>query len=109
MQSVRVLRAMLRDPEKEFYGTKLAEKADVPVGSIYGILREATQQGWLAARWEDDDPDATRSRPPRKLYRFTTEGITEAADAVNLAIEGAEAVRTNQASILVARPVLGQR
>jgi DNA-binding PadR family transcriptional regulator len=74
---VRVLAALLTDPEGEHYGLGLMQQTRVASGTLYPILARLQHAGWLASRWEDEDP-ADTGRPVRRYYQLTAEGATQA-------------------------------
>jgi PadR family transcriptional regulator, regulatory protein PadR len=41
--------------------------------TVYGVLDRLEDRGWIAGYWEDLGPDA--SRPRRRFYRLTDEGL----------------------------------
>ncbi|MGH8217115.1 MAG: helix-turn-helix transcriptional regulator, partial [Steroidobacteraceae bacterium] len=48
-------------------------------GTLYPILLRLESAGWFASRWENIDP-ARAGRPRRRLYRFTSTGLSRASE-----------------------------
>ena len=76
----KVLAAFLEDPAADRYGLDLMKTTDMPSGTLYPILARLRDAGWVRAEWEQPDPDA--SRPARRYYRLTPEGVVAARDGV---------------------------
>ncbi|GIF68658.1 PadR family transcriptional regulator [Asanoa ishikariensis] len=76
-----VLAAFLEDPSADRYGLDLMRATDQPSGTLYPILARLQRAGWVVAEWEELDPVAA-GRPPRRYYRLTPSGLTEARAAV---------------------------
>jgi PadR family transcriptional regulator, regulatory protein PadR len=80
----KVLQALLDDPELEHYGLALSRQADIPHGTMYGILVRLEGWGWVEHRLEYPDD---RAAPPRRYYRLTRDGATRAQAALAHAAE----------------------
>lgn len=76
----KVLAAFLDDPAADRYGLDLMRATDMPSGTLYPILARLRDAGWVSAEWEQPDPDA--SRPARRYYRLTPEGVEVARERV---------------------------
>lgn len=76
----KVLAAFLEDPAADRYGLDLMKATDMPSGTLYPILARLRDAGWVRAEWERPDPDA--SRPARRYYRLTPEGVVAARERV---------------------------
>ncbi|MEU9515710.1 PadR family transcriptional regulator [Micromonospora sp. NPDC048169] len=74
---VKVLSALLSEPEGPRYGLDLMRLTGLPSGTLYPVLHRLQAAGWLAADWEDVDPVAA-GRPARRYYRLTGEGVRSA-------------------------------
>ncbi len=81
VQTQMILGALLRDPSRELYGLELSELTGLLPGTAYPILLRLENEGWLTSRWEDIDPRAEK-RPPRRYYRLTASGATQASAAL---------------------------
>ncbi|MGN9914264.1 PadR family transcriptional regulator [Phytohabitans sp. LJ34] len=76
----KVLAALLEDPTADRYGLDLMRATAMPSGTLYPILTRLRDAGWVRAEWEQPDPDA--SRPARRYYRLTPEGVVAAREGV---------------------------
>ena len=75
-QTVKVLDALAADPAVWRYGYELGLEVELQSGSLYPILVRLSDRGLLDATWEETPPPG---RPPRHLYRLTTDGLQQAA------------------------------
>ena len=78
-QTLRVLEALLETPDVWQYGYDLSRRTGLKSGTLYPILIRLADQGWLATCWSEPEQ---AGRPPRHLYRLTSEGASRAGDAV---------------------------
>jgi DNA-binding PadR family transcriptional regulator len=78
LQVKHVLRSMLGDPSREWYGLELCELTELPPGTMYPILARLEGAGWLESRWEHATEQAVSGRPPRRYYRFSRDGAETA-------------------------------
>lgn len=81
-QMLKVLSALLNDPEADWYGFDLCKRAGMKPGTIYPIFARLLEAGWVERHWEDIDP-AEEGRPRRRLYRLTTVGAHAARQALD--------------------------
>jgi PadR family transcriptional regulator PadR len=79
--TLKVLGALLEDPERRLYGLQICKAAGLPSGSIYPILARLEQAGWLVSEWETVDP-VKAGRPRRRHYRLTGLGERSASEAM---------------------------
>ena len=79
-----VLRAFLVDPARELYGLEIVSAAGLASGTIHPILARLEGCGWLESRWEDLGQESV-SRPRRRFYRITPDGVVGAARALGRA------------------------
>jgi hypothetical protein len=79
--TVKVLRPFIDQPAQAQYGFGLMRSTGVRAGSLYPILKRLERIGWVEGFDEDIDERA-EGRPRRRLYRLTSAGAREAADAV---------------------------
>lgn len=70
-----VVRTLLDDPAREWYGLELGQHAGLEPGTIYPILVAFENAGWLTSRDDDIDPHL-EGRPRRRYYLLTAEGMT---------------------------------
>jgi PadR family transcriptional regulator PadR len=73
-QTVEVLRALAADPAAWRHGYDLVTELGLKSGSLYPILIRLSDRGLLDSRWEP----AEAGRPPRHVYRLTTDGLAQA-------------------------------
>lgn len=71
-QTLRLLRAMAKEPSTWRHGYDLGQETELKAGSLYPILMRLSDRGWLEESWESDPP---AGRPPRHLYRLTQAGL----------------------------------
>jgi DNA-binding PadR family transcriptional regulator len=74
---LKVVAALLAEPDAERYGLQLMQATGLPSGTLYPILVRLERAGWVASRWEDADPVA-EGRPTRRYYRLTPDGAVAA-------------------------------
>ncbi|MEU5567439.1 PadR family transcriptional regulator [Micromonospora musae] len=78
---VKVLSALLAEPDAERYGLDLMKLTGLPSGTVYPVLHRLQGARWVEADWETIDP-AVAGRPARRYYRLTAEGATAARQAL---------------------------
>lgn len=71
---VKVVEALLADPDTPHYGYSLGKRAGVRSGVLYPTLTRLLGDGWLADGWEDASVTRSESRPPRRYYTVTPAG-----------------------------------
>ena len=76
-QMVRLIGAMLRQPNASWYGLELSDATGLKSGTIYPALARLERVGWLESTWEEVDP-REEGRPRRRLYRLTGHGAAAA-------------------------------
>ena len=81
MPTLVVLRLLLQDPFREWYGAEISNALGMPGGTIYPLLERLESFGWLESRREIIDPKAV-GRPPRRYFRLTNMGVAEAKEAL---------------------------
>src|SRR3954471_21757736 len=75
-QTLEVLNAPAARPSIWRYGYELGSEVGLRSGSLYPILVRLFDRGLLEAKWEES---SGAGRPPRHMYRLTTEGFEHAA------------------------------
>ena len=75
-QTLGVLSALSKEPREWRYGYELGAEVGLRSGSLYPILVRLSDRELLESRWEEAPPPG---RPPRHLYRLTTQGAEYAA------------------------------
>ncbi|GIE24452.1 PadR family transcriptional regulator [Winogradskya humida] len=96
-QTLQLFEALLDDPQRWRYGYDLSRETALASGTLYPILMRLTDQRLLETGWEPSDEPG---RPPRHIYRLTTEGAT-------LARQRLAARTTSSAPITQTRPAGG--
>jgi PadR family transcriptional regulator len=84
LQVKHVLRSMLSDPSREWYGLELCDLTDLPAGTMYPILARLEGCGWLESRWESTAEQTAAGRPLRRYYQFSRDGAETARAALAL-------------------------
>ena len=67
-----VLSVLLEAGSDWSHGYELARRADEKSGTLYPLLIRLEAQGYLEAEWQQP---VERGRPPRHVYRLTTNGV----------------------------------
>jgi PadR family transcriptional regulator len=80
-QTLKVLSALSGNPTQWRYGYELSVEVGLQSGSLYPILVRLSDRELLESRWEVDPP---AGRPPRHLYRLTTQGLEYATEHISL-------------------------
>ena len=75
-QTVLVLMALSSRPAQWRHGYDLAAEVGLKPGVLYPILMRLADRGLLESQWEP----SVAGRPPRHLYRLTTQGAEAAAN-----------------------------
>ncbi|WP_033338547.1 PadR family transcriptional regulator [Catenuloplanes japonicus] len=70
-QTLRLLSALIADPQQWRYGYELSKETNLASGTLYPILMRLSDQKLLETRWEPSDEPG---RPPRHTYRLTADG-----------------------------------
>lgn len=78
---VKVLQVMLDDPSADHWGYQLMEQSGVKSGSLYPILRQLEDVGWVESHRESINRER-EGRPPRRYYKLTGLGERAASTAV---------------------------
>jgi PadR family transcriptional regulator, regulatory protein PadR len=81
-QTLLVLAALCAQPADWRHGYDLAKQTGLKSGTLYPILVRLADRGLVEARWEEGRP---AGRPPRHLYRLSSEGLATARTAVEAA------------------------
>jgi PadR family transcriptional regulator, regulatory protein PadR len=70
-QTLLILDAFLDHPAEWKYGYDLSRSTGLKSGTLYPLLMRLAERKLLETAWENGEP----GRPPRHMYRFTSEGI----------------------------------
>ena len=76
-----VLRALVDEPDREFYGLEMCRAVGLANGTVHPILARLIRAGWMESRFEEIDAHE-HGRPPRRYYRLTRDGLQSARDAL---------------------------
>lgn len=68
-QTLSLLNALLDHPADWRHGYSLSQSTAISSGTLYPILMRLEKLGWLETKWEDPKG----GRPPRHLYRLTSQ------------------------------------
>jgi len=69
--TLRVMACLGASSDGWRHGYELLTETGLKSGSLYPMLMRLAERGLLEATWERDPPSG---RPPRHLYRLTSEG-----------------------------------
>ena len=78
-QTLLVLAALAGAPADWRHGYDLAKQTGLKSGTLYPILVRLADRGLVEACWEEGRP---AGRPPRHLYRLSSEGLDQARAAL---------------------------
>jgi DNA-binding PadR family transcriptional regulator len=70
-QSLLLLEALLDRPSQWHHGYALSQQTSIASGTLYPILMRLEKLRWLETKWEQP---TNAGRPPRHLYRLTSDG-----------------------------------
>lgn len=76
-QATAVLLSLAEDRTAWSYGYELCQRLGIKPGTMYPILMQLADRGFLETGWENGPPPG---RPPRHLYRLTGAGFQMAAE-----------------------------
>jgi PadR family transcriptional regulator, regulatory protein PadR len=79
VQTLLVLAALSAQPADWRHGYDLAKQTGLKSGTLYPILVRLADRGMVEARWEEHQAGG---RPPRHLYRLSSEGLVRAQGAL---------------------------
>ena len=71
-QTIAILRTLAQDPATWVHGYEICQSTGLKAGTVYPILIRLADRGHLDSEWEADAPPG---RPPRHLYRLSTDGV----------------------------------
>jgi hypothetical protein len=60
------------------FGLEIVNAEGIRSGTVYPILARLEKAGWVTSNWEDANVAAQQHRPPRRYYRLTGTGETNA-------------------------------
>jgi PadR family transcriptional regulator, regulatory protein PadR len=85
LQTQLVLRQVLAEITREWYGLEMIQATGLPSGTVYPIIARLEQCQWIESRWEDPKEHEAEGRPRRRYYKVTEQG----AEAARLALAAA--------------------
>jgi len=83
LQSLQVLRVFLNGPNVDYCGAQITEVTALPSGTIYPILKQLKNHGFVKSYWEKGNPRRL-GRPLKHYYKITAEGKEKAKRAFAL-------------------------
>lgn len=90
VQTLLVLAALCAQPADWRHGYDLAKETGLKSGTLYPILVRLADRKMVEARWEEHQAGG---RPPRHLYRLSSEGLARAQEALAAAPTALPALR----------------
>lgn len=60
--------------DAELHGWAIARTARLSGPTVYGVIDRLEDAGWIAGRWETENPQP--GKPRRRLYRLTPTGVS---------------------------------
>lgn len=70
-QTRQILEVLLHKPLGWKYGYEISRQTGLKSGTLYPILMRLAKRQLLETDWEQGEP----GKPPRHIYRFTSEGL----------------------------------
>jgi DNA-binding PadR family transcriptional regulator len=77
--TLTVLQAVARGTT---HGFSIIDATGLPGGTVYPALSRLERDGFVASAWEDAAVARRDSRPPRRYYRVTRQGVRVLNDAL---------------------------
>lgn len=78
-QTTQVLAEFLRSDSEWRYGYDISRSTGLKSGTLYPILMRLAEHGMLETSWETTE----EGRPPRHMYKLTSDGLRYARDQVS--------------------------
>ena len=89
-QTLNLLSVLLEQPRSWRHGYDLSQDAQLKAGTLYPILVRLSKRGLLESKWQESEYPG---RPPRHLYRLTTNGREYAKEQLADNLNGSMAAR----------------
>ena len=70
-QTLALLAAFIERPLAWRHGYELSSETNLRSGTLYPVLMRLNDRGFLDSKWE---PSELPGRPPRRMYKLTTQG-----------------------------------
>lgn len=82
--SASVARVFLGNPHNEHYGVEICQNAGIAPGTVYPMLDEWAERGWLVDRYETQtQAEQRRAKGPlRRYWKLTHEGLAQLTEYV---------------------------
>lgn len=71
-QTRELFAVLLRKPRSWHYGYELSRETGLSSGTLYPLLMRLSDQGLLESDWQEPERPG---KPPRHVYRLTSEGL----------------------------------
>jgi PadR family transcriptional regulator, regulatory protein PadR len=78
-QTKALLAALAGRPEEWRYGYDLSKETGLKSGTLYPLLIRLSEMGMLESEWREPEREG---KPPRHVYRLTSQGLTMAEEAL---------------------------
>ena len=98
---IKVISMFLENSDKQFTGSDVFRATNLQSGTVYPLLAEMVEKGWLNAEWENVKANDIKSPPPRRLYRITNCGFQDAIKLLSEQVSPAFARSFNQPPVTV--------
>ncbi len=105
VQTLLVLAALSGRPVDWRHGYDLAKQTGLKSGTLYPILVRLADRGMVEARWEEHQAGG---RPPRHLYRLSSEGLDRAQAALAATPTALPAPRVPRPAAVPRRGLVGE-
>jgi DNA-binding PadR family transcriptional regulator len=92
-QTLALLAALTEQPRNWRHGYDLSSEIGLRSGTLYPILMRLGDRGLLESKWT---PHERAGRPPRHMYRLTTQGIAFAREQLADGLPGIEAAASRR-------------
>ena len=70
---LEVLLEAHEDNDRELHGWAIMKSVARSGPSVYGVVDRLEDEGWIAGRWEEQNPQP--GKPRRRLYHLTPDGL----------------------------------
>jgi PadR family transcriptional regulator, regulatory protein PadR len=81
-QTLTILNVLMSQPRSWRHGYDLSLETGLKSGTLYPVLMRLSERGVLDSKWE---PSEIPGRPPRRMYRLTSQGLAHAKSELALA------------------------
>src|SRR5580658_6943839 len=84
-QTLALLSALMEEARAWRHGYDLSTVTRLKSGTLYPILMRLSDRSLLESKWE---PNELAGRPPRHLYRLTSQGVAFAREQLATGLRG---------------------